>query len=102
MSLCQRAVLNLLRVGNKFVGLAMQILKPLHFSSTSFQIFLLLQSASSTLHFRLPSWTTPDGAKGVLNGESLSLPAPGVNVSNFLFIIQTQIFLRLSYLQIGG
>ncbi|XP_052733858.1 uncharacterized protein LOC108340425 isoform X2 [Vigna angularis] len=36
-----------------------------------------VESASSTLHFRLPSWTSPDGAKGVLNGESLSLPTPG-------------------------
>ncbi|XP_045826710.1 uncharacterized protein LOC123918663 [Trifolium pratense] len=37
---------------------------------------------SSTLNFRLPSWTHADGAKAILNAESLSLPAPG----NFLSI----------------
>ncbi|CAK8575877.1 unnamed protein product [Lathyrus sativus] len=37
---------------------------------------------SSTLNFRLPSWTHTDGAKAILNTETLSLPAPG----NFLSI----------------
>ncbi|XP_058729951.1 uncharacterized protein LOC131602023 [Vicia villosa] len=37
---------------------------------------------SSTLNFRLPSWTHADGAKAILNTETLSLPAPG----NFLSI----------------
>ncbi|CAL0334122.1 unnamed protein product [Lupinus luteus] len=37
---------------------------------------------SSTLNFRLPSWTHRNGAKGILNGETLSLPAPG----NFLSV----------------
>ncbi|CAJ1933250.1 unnamed protein product [Sphenostylis stenocarpa] len=36
-----------------------------------------LLSSSSTLNFRLPSWTRLDGAKGILNGESLSLLTPG-------------------------
>lgn len=36
----------------------------------------------SALNFRLPSWTLTDGAKGILNGETLSLPTPG----NFLSI----------------
>ncbi|ESW03987.1 hypothetical protein PHAVU_011G057700 [Phaseolus vulgaris] len=31
----------------------------------------------SALNFRLPTWTSLDGAKGILNGETLSLPAPG-------------------------
>ncbi|KAK7341613.1 hypothetical protein VNO80_24550 [Phaseolus coccineus] len=31
----------------------------------------------TTLNFRLPTWTSLDGAKGILNGETLSLPAPG-------------------------
>jgi len=35
----------------------------------------------SALNFRLPTWTSLDGAKGILNGETLSLPAPGVNLS---------------------
>ncbi|GAU50763.1 hypothetical protein TSUD_290750 [Trifolium subterraneum] len=33
--------------------------------------------ASSTLNFRLPSWTHADGAKAMLNTETLPLPAPG-------------------------
>ncbi|XP_061361383.1 uncharacterized protein LOC133305236 [Gastrolobium bilobum] len=37
---------------------------------------------SSTLNFRLPSWTRKDGAKGILNAETLSLPTPG----NFLSV----------------
>ncbi|CAL5211527.1 unnamed protein product [Lathyrus oleraceus] len=37
---------------------------------------------SSTLNFRLPSWTLANGAKAILNTETLSLPAPG----NFLSI----------------
>ncbi|CAL5211526.1 unnamed protein product [Lathyrus oleraceus] len=37
---------------------------------------------SSTLNFRLPSWTHTDGTKAILNTETLSLPAPG----NFLSI----------------
>ncbi|XP_019413303.1 PREDICTED: uncharacterized protein LOC109325408 isoform X1 [Lupinus angustifolius] len=37
---------------------------------------------SSTLNFRIPSWTHTNGAKGILNGETLSLPAPG----NFLSV----------------
>ncbi|GAU48668.1 hypothetical protein TSUD_87500 [Trifolium subterraneum] len=37
---------------------------------------------SSTLNFRLPSWTRADSAKAILNTETLSLPAPG----NFLSI----------------
>ncbi|OIW05725.1 hypothetical protein TanjilG_23511 [Lupinus angustifolius] len=37
---------------------------------------------SSILNFRLPSWTHTNGAKGMLNGETLSLPAPG----NFLSV----------------
>nr|KYP58476.1 hypothetical protein KK1_013885 [Cajanus cajan] len=37
---------------------------------------------SSTLNFRLPTWTYKDGAKGLLNNETLSLPTPG----NFLSI----------------
>ncbi|MCH95890.1 hypothetical protein A2U01_0016872, partial [Trifolium medium] len=32
---------------------------------------------SSSLNFRLPSWTHADGAKAILNTETLSLPAPG-------------------------
>ncbi|MQI71990.1 hypothetical protein EI017_24830, partial [Escherichia coli] len=36
----------------------------------------------STVNFRLPSWTHTDGAKGILNAETLSLPAPG----NFLSV----------------
>jgi len=35
--------------------------------------------ALSTINLRLPTWTHKDGAKGVLNNESLSLPTPGVN-----------------------
>ncbi|KAE9593287.1 putative alpha-L-arabinofuranosidase B, arabinose-binding domain, beta-L-arabinofuranosidase, GH127 [Lupinus albus] len=38
--------------------------------------------SSSTLNFRLPSWTHTNGAKGILNGETLSLPAP----RNFLSV----------------
>ncbi|XP_027929696.1 uncharacterized protein LOC114185929 isoform X1 [Vigna unguiculata] len=38
--------------------------------------------ALSTLNFRLPTWTHKNGAQGVLNNESLSLPTPG----NFLSI----------------
>ncbi|RDX87206.1 hypothetical protein CR513_31356, partial [Mucuna pruriens] len=38
--------------------------------------------ASSTLNFRLPTWIHKDGAKGLLNNETLSLPTPG----NFLSI----------------
>ncbi|XP_057454444.1 uncharacterized protein LOC130745980 isoform X2 [Lotus japonicus] len=30
----------------------------------------------SALNFRLPSWTLTDGAEGILNGETLSLPTP--------------------------
>ncbi|KAK9274092.1 hypothetical protein L1049_018906 [Liquidambar formosana] len=37
---------------------------------------------SSTLNLRIPTWTVSNGAKAVLNGQSLSLPAPG----NFLSI----------------
>lgn len=37
---------------------------------------------SSTLNFRVPSWSHADGAKAILNSEALSLPAPG----NFLSI----------------
>ncbi|XP_045826706.1 uncharacterized protein LOC123918661 isoform X1 [Trifolium pratense] len=37
---------------------------------------------SSSLKFRVPSWTRADGAKAILNAETLSLPAPG----NFLSI----------------
>ncbi|XP_027343409.1 uncharacterized protein LOC113855979 [Abrus precatorius] len=39
-------------------------------------------STSSTLNFRIPTWTHRDGAKGMLNNETLSLPTPG----NFLSI----------------
>ncbi|QCD88422.1 hypothetical protein DEO72_LG3g2969 [Vigna unguiculata] len=44
--------------------------------------FSPLQKTSTTLKFRVPTWTSLDGAKGILNGEPLSLPAPG----NFLSI----------------
>ncbi|KAE9620458.1 hypothetical protein Lal_00019359 [Lupinus albus] len=37
---------------------------------------------SSTLNFRKPSWTHTNSANGTLNGETLSLPAPG----NFLSV----------------
>ncbi|XP_027356336.1 uncharacterized protein LOC113865788 isoform X2 [Abrus precatorius] len=40
-------------------------------------IFSPAESTSSTLNFRIPSWTHLDGAKAVLNAEVLSLPAPG-------------------------
>ncbi|KOM50782.1 hypothetical protein LR48_Vigan08g160900 [Vigna angularis] len=36
----------------------------------------------TTLNFRVPTWTSLDGAKGILNGETLSLPTP----ANFLSI----------------
>ncbi|KAI4334590.1 hypothetical protein L6164_019262 [Bauhinia variegata] len=36
----------------------------------------------STLNLRIPTWTHSDGAKGILNTETLALPAPG----NFLSI----------------
>ncbi|XP_057456214.1 uncharacterized protein LOC130747331 [Lotus japonicus] len=36
----------------------------------------------SALNFRLPSWTSTVGAKGILNSETLTLPTPG----NFLSI----------------
>ncbi|ESW03989.1 hypothetical protein PHAVU_011G057800 [Phaseolus vulgaris] len=39
--------------------------------------FSPVESTSSTLNFRLPSWTSLDGPKGILNDESLSLPTPG-------------------------
>lgn len=41
---------------------------------------LLLQKTWTTLKFRVPTWTSLDGAKGILNGETLSLPTPGVNL----------------------
>nr|KYP71143.1 hypothetical protein KK1_010387 [Cajanus cajan] len=44
--------------------------------------FYPVESTLSTLNFRLPSWTRLDGAKGILNAETLSLPTPG----NFLSI----------------
>lgn len=44
--------------------------------------FSPVESTLSTLNFRLPSWTRLDGAKGILNAETLSLPTPG----NFLSI----------------
>ncbi|RDX74862.1 hypothetical protein CR513_45333, partial [Mucuna pruriens] len=31
---------------------------------------------SSTLNFRLPTWTSLDGAKAILNAETLSMPTP--------------------------
>lgn len=34
---------------------------------------------SSNLNLRIPSWTHADGAQASLNGQSLTLPAPGVN-----------------------
>ncbi|KAK4275349.1 hypothetical protein QN277_018446 [Acacia crassicarpa] len=37
---------------------------------------------SSTLNFRIPTWTRLDGAKAILNDEVLSLPSPG----NFLSV----------------
>ncbi|KAJ4850965.1 hypothetical protein Tsubulata_002496 [Turnera subulata] len=37
---------------------------------------------SSTLNLRIPSWTHSNGAKAVINGQSLSVPAPG----NFLSV----------------
>ncbi|XP_054819763.1 LOW QUALITY PROTEIN: uncharacterized protein LOC129318821 [Prosopis cineraria] len=37
---------------------------------------------SSTLNFRIPTWTHLDGAKAILNDEILSLPSPG----NFLSV----------------
>jgi len=51
--------------------------KPL---SQSSKTYLLMQKngALSTLNFRLPTWTHKNGAQGVLNNESLSLPTPGV------------------------
>ncbi|KAL2328822.1 hypothetical protein Fmac_022249 [Flemingia macrophylla] len=39
--------------------------------------FYPVESTLSTLNFRLPSWTPLDGAKGMLNAETLSLPTPG-------------------------
>ncbi|KAJ1421963.1 Six-hairpin glycosidase superfamily [Sesbania bispinosa] len=39
-------------------------------------------STLSTLNLRIPSWTRLDGAKGILNAETLSLPTPG----NFLSV----------------
>lgn len=33
---------------------------------------------SSTLNLRMPIWTASNGAKAALNGQSLSVPAPGV------------------------
>jgi hypothetical protein len=40
-----------------------------------------MQGASrlSNLNLRIPSWTSADGAKALLNGQSLPIPAPGVN-----------------------
>ncbi|XP_028800577.1 uncharacterized protein LOC114755858 [Neltuma alba] len=38
--------------------------------------------SSSTLNFRIPTWTVSDSAKAVLNDQTLSLPSPG----NFLSI----------------
>ncbi|KAM7279054.1 hypothetical protein ACFE04_006188 [Oxalis oulophora] len=32
---------------------------------------------SSTLNLRIPQWTSSNGAKGTLSGQSLSVPAPG-------------------------
>ncbi|KAK7262545.1 hypothetical protein RJT34_30119 [Clitoria ternatea] len=39
--------------------------------------FSPVQSSLSTLNFRIPSWTHLDGAKALLNAETLSLPTPG-------------------------
>ncbi|RZB74453.1 uncharacterized protein LOC114380264 isoform X1 [Glycine soja] len=39
--------------------------------------FSPVENTLSTLNFRLPSWTLLDGAKGILNGQTLSLPNPG-------------------------
>ncbi|KAJ4850963.1 hypothetical protein Tsubulata_002494 [Turnera subulata] len=46
---------------------------------------------SSTLNLRIPSWTNSDGAKAVINGQSLSDPAPDLTQSvpdagNFLSV----------------
>lgn len=35
-------------------------------------------SKSSSLNLRIPTWTQSNGAKATLNGQSLTLPAPGV------------------------
>lgn len=50
-------------------------------------------SQSSSLNLRIPLWTNSNGAKATLNGQSLSLPAPGVNtilVSLILFNVLLQ------------
>ncbi|KAJ0020170.1 hypothetical protein Pint_31150 [Pistacia integerrima] len=39
-------------------------------------------SKSSSLNLRIPTWTQSNGAKATLNGQSLTLPAPG----NFLSV----------------
>ncbi|OIW08658.1 hypothetical protein TanjilG_03334 [Lupinus angustifolius] len=36
---------------------------------------------SSTLNFRVPSWTQTNGANGILNAENVSVPAPGTFLS---------------------
>ncbi|CAJ1933251.1 unnamed protein product [Sphenostylis stenocarpa] len=39
--------------------------------------FSPVENTLSTLNFRFPTWSRLPGAKGILNGETLSLPAPG-------------------------
>jgi len=50
----------------------------------------------ATLNFRVPTWTSLDGAKAILNGETLSLPTPGVNLSLLPFYYpKAEILLRI-------